>query len=248
MNTSHDYRALEREYVTTQISLRELCRKHNISAHSLVTVQARKHKWAEKREQYQAKESDAFMSRYAARQADRLAEIHDKAIDVIDEALDGFREAMRATEKRRIDGEWVEVPVMRLKPKDIAILLDRLEVLFERPTHISEGRDPSVRSELPIDALNQIMELTRGRAVPPTSPLPRRLKRLGFRGDPDRRVQAAAATCCVAQYAASYSAGGISPQAPCSRPVFHQWTQRADAASTSSTERQGPRRLMSSAL
>lgn len=113
------------------------------------------------------------MSRHAARMADRQAEIEDKAIDVIDEALDGFREAMRATEKKRIDGEWVEVPVMRLKPKDIAMLLDRLTVLFERPTRINEGRDPSVRSELPIDALNQIVELTRGRAGPPTSPLPR---------------------------------------------------------------------------
>ena len=76
----------------------------------------------------------------------------------------------------------------------------------------------------------------------------RYVKRPGFRGDSDRRVQAAEATCCVAQYAASYSAGGMSPQAPWRRRVFHQWTQRAVAASTSSTERQGPRRLMSSAL
>ena len=80
MNKRHPYRDMEREYITSDISLRELCRKHDISAHSLVTVQAKRLKWAEKREQYQAKESDAFMSRYAARQADRLAEIHDKAI------------------------------------------------------------------------------------------------------------------------------------------------------------------------
>ena len=50
MNKSHDYRALEREFVTTQISLRELCRRHDITAHSLVTVQAKKLKWAEERE------------------------------------------------------------------------------------------------------------------------------------------------------------------------------------------------------
>ena len=120
---------MEREYVTSQISLRQLCRHHSIAAHSLVTVQAKKHKWEEKREQYQAEESDAFMSRHAARNG--------------------------------------------LKPKDIAILLDRIMVLFERPTRINEGRDLNVRSELPIDALSQIVELTRGRAVPPTSPLPR---------------------------------------------------------------------------
>ena len=32
MNKSHDYRALEREFVTSQISLRELCRRHGITA------------------------------------------------------------------------------------------------------------------------------------------------------------------------------------------------------------------------
>ena len=62
---------------------------------------------------------------------------------------------------------------MLLKPSDVAILLDRPMVLFERPAPISEGRDLSAKSKLPIDALNQIVELTRGRAVPPTSPLPR---------------------------------------------------------------------------
>ena len=114
------------------------------------------------------------MSRHAGRMADRQAELHDKAIDVIDEALDKFRDDMRAAEKKRIDGEWVEVPVMRLKPKDVAILLDRLQLLFERPARNGEGRDLTVRSELPIDALNRIVELTRGRAAPPTSPLPRK--------------------------------------------------------------------------
>jgi hypothetical protein len=33
--------------------------------------------------------------------------------------------------------------------------------------------DLSAKSELPIDALNQFVELTRGRAAPPTSPPPR---------------------------------------------------------------------------
>ena len=30
MNKSHDYRALEREFITSQISLRELCRRHGV--------------------------------------------------------------------------------------------------------------------------------------------------------------------------------------------------------------------------
>jgi hypothetical protein len=188
VNKVRDYRALEREFITTDISIRGLCRKHGISAHSLVSVQARKHKWAEKREAYQQKESESFMSRHAARMADRQAQIEDKALDAIDQALDRFRSDMQATEKKRIDGEWVEVPVMRLKPKDVAVLLDRLEVLFERPSVISEGRDLSVGSELPFDALNQFVELRRGKVVPPTSPLPRARRQHDQDAHPSRQV------------------------------------------------------------
>jgi hypothetical protein len=155
-----------------------LCRRHGITAHSLVTVHLKKHKWAEKREAYQAKASDAFIERYAARQADREAEVRDKALDAIDEAITTFRSDLKAMEKKRVNGEWVEVPVMRLTPRDLAALIDRLQVLFDRPSRISEGRDLSVGSQLPIDALNQLVELTRGRAVAPSSPLPKAPRRL----------------------------------------------------------------------
>ena len=77
-----------------------------------------------------------------------------------------------------MDGEWVEVPVMRLTPKDLAVLIDRLQILFDRPARISEGRDLSVGSQIPIDALNELVELTRGRAAPSASPLPKAIRRL----------------------------------------------------------------------
>jgi hypothetical protein len=40
MNKRHPYRDMEREYVTTDISLRELSRKHGVSSHSLVVDQS----------------------------------------------------------------------------------------------------------------------------------------------------------------------------------------------------------------
>jgi hypothetical protein len=84
---------------------------------------------------------------------------------------------MRATEKKRIDGEWVEVPVMRLKPNDVAILIGRLMVLFEKPSAISQHQGVTVTSELSVESLREFIEQTRGRAGPPrteASPLPRR--------------------------------------------------------------------------
>ena len=65
-----------------------------------------------------------------------------------------------------IDGEWVEVPVMRFKPKDVAILLDRLLVLFDRPASIPQHQGLTVSTELPADALREFIEATRGRAGP----------------------------------------------------------------------------------
>jgi transposase-like protein len=175
VNKTHDYARLEREYVSSRISLRELCRRHGISTHSVVVDQARKRKWAEKREAYQMKESDAFIEKHAARHADRQAEISDKVLDAIDKAITKFRGDMRATRPvRQPDGSITEEPVMRLMPKDVALLIDRLQILFEHPSRITESRDLSIRSELPIDAPNRIVKLTQGRAAPPTSPLPRR--------------------------------------------------------------------------
>jgi hypothetical protein len=67
---------------------------------------------------------------------------------------------------------------MRLTLRNLAVLIDRLQILFDRPSRSNEGRDLSVSSALPIDALNQFVELTRGRAVAPASPLPRAPRRL----------------------------------------------------------------------
>ena len=56
----------------------------------------------------------------------------------------------------------MEVPVMRLTPRDLAVLIDRLRILFDRPARINEGRNLSVGSTIPIDALSRLVELTRG--------------------------------------------------------------------------------------
>ena len=178
MNKRHPYRDMEREYITSDISIRELCRKHGITAHSLVTVQAKKLKWAEKLEQYQAKESDAFMSRHAARMADRQAEIHDKFRDTVEEALDKFCVDLKATKSvRQPDGSIVEMPAWYMTPRDLCMLIDRFEVLFGKPSAITQHQGLSVTSELPVDALREFIEATRETAGPPPmeeSPLPRK--------------------------------------------------------------------------
>ena len=67
MNKIHDYRLMEREYISGDMSLRELCRRHGISSHSLVVDQAKKRKWQEKREAYQRKADDLSLDALAHR-------------------------------------------------------------------------------------------------------------------------------------------------------------------------------------
>ena len=107
----------------------------------------------------------------------------DRAIEAIDEAIARFRADLRATEKKLINGGWVEVPVMRITPRDLAFLIDRLQILFGRPAVISEGRGfaAAITSDaVPVEALKGIVELTRGLAgtpAPEASPLPRLRRR-----------------------------------------------------------------------
>ncbi len=178
MNKRHQYRDMEREYITSDISIRELCRRHGISAHSVVVDQSRKHDWVAKREAYRARESESFIDKYADRMADRMAEISDKILDAVDEAITKFRQDMKATKAvRQPDGSITEEPAWFMTPKDLCLLIDRFEVLFERPSVISQHQGLAVSTELPPDALRDFIEATRGRGEPSrmeVSPLPRR--------------------------------------------------------------------------
>ena len=150
------------------MSLRELCRVHGVTAHSAVMVQARRGGWAEKRRSYRSRASSTYIQHHAESAAAREAEVRDHAIEAIDEAITKFRADLQATERKLIDGEWIEVPVMTVGPRDLAMLIDRLQVLFGRPNSINEGRNfaAMVTSDVPIDALQRIVELTRGIGSP----------------------------------------------------------------------------------
>jgi hypothetical protein len=178
MNRVRDYQALEREYITGTMSLRELCRLHGVIAHSAVMVQARKGGWTGKRDAYRTRATSSFIEHHADRAAAREAEVRDHALEAIDEAITRFRADLRATERKLVGGAWVEVLLVRVGPRDLALLIDRFQVLFDRPSSISEGRafSATVTTEaLPIDDLRRIVELTRRIGGPRpghSSPLP----------------------------------------------------------------------------
>ena len=179
MNRVRDYQALEREYISGTMSLRALCRTHGVTAHSAVVVQARQGGWAEKRGKFRARASSKYIEHRADHTALRETEVRDHAIEAIDEAITKFRSDLRAVKQVVLaDGSIVEEPGMLMTPRDLAVLIDRMTVLFGRPSTIVEGRSLSatITSEgLPVDLLQKIVEATRGleTRTPEESPLPR---------------------------------------------------------------------------
>jgi hypothetical protein len=113
---------------------------------------------------------------------DRQARIRNKSLDAIEEAIDKFREEMRATKPvRQPDGSTTEEPAWLMTPKDLALLIDRFQVLFDRPAAISQQQGLTVTSEMSVDTLREFIELTRDAAAPAAkvvSPLPRAPRRL----------------------------------------------------------------------
>lgn len=107
-----------------------------------------------------------------------MAEVRDDALELISEAINKARDDMRATKLvRQPDGSIAEEPVMRLKPKDVALLLDRFEVLFGRPSSVSQHQGLEISAEFTPAALCEFIEATRGMGGPSRmeeSPLPRR--------------------------------------------------------------------------
>jgi hypothetical protein len=81
--------------------------------------------------------------------AAREGEVRDHALEAIDEAITKFRSDMQRTQKNLVGGEWVEVPIMLLTPRDVALLIDRFQVLFARPSVISQHQGFNVTSEAP---------------------------------------------------------------------------------------------------
>lgn len=144
MNRKWDYKALEREYITGTMSIRELCRDHGIAHSSTVIAKARNDGWAEKREQFRSRSTALTIEKTADREAQRFArelEVRDNAIEAINEAISKMRSDMQATRRVLVNNEWVDEPVMRIGPKDLALLIDRMNVIFGKPSVISEERN-----------------------------------------------------------------------------------------------------------
>lgn len=173
---------MERVYISGDVSLREIARQFEVHNHSLIAIQSKKREWTRKRQEFQARataKAESLMATSEGRKLAREAEVRDHAIDAIDEAIMKMREDMKGSRRVFRAGEWLEEPLVVIKPQDVALLIDRLQILFGKPSNITEERTLGVNltatGGLGPDILRGIVEATR-RLVPGDtgdSPLPR---------------------------------------------------------------------------
>lgn len=182
MNKKYDWDAIERQYVSGTMGLRELARINGIENHSLVMAQSRRRGWAKKRAEFEDRADSRTVVLMADREAARRARevaVRDNAIDAIDEAITTLRSQMKKTRTVFRNGEYVQEPLVIMRPQDLALLIDRLNVLFGRPSNITEERSLGIslaaRGAGP-DLLRGIVEATRGvsdAGSSASSPIPR---------------------------------------------------------------------------
>jgi len=153
-NRVYDYDALEKEFLAGDMSIRELCRRNGIRNHSVVHEQARRRKWSEKRDRVKGRVVELSIDQIAARQARRMSRIedaYDLAVEAIIEAIIKMREDMRLAGD---DG-------VKVYPKDLSILIDKLQTMLGRPTTISEERHLGAFTQLDPDQLMEVLRQSR---------------------------------------------------------------------------------------
>ncbi len=180
MNTKFPWPDIEHEYIRGEMGLRELARNHGINNVSLITRRSKRDEWPRKREEYQTK-ADAkaleLMATEEGRRIAREARVRDNAIDTIDKLISRLSENVDKTRQvQKPDGTFANEPLVIVTPRDIALLIDRLQVLFGRPSTISEERSLGLNfTSTDPDLLRAIVDATRGAAAGGAgeSPLPR---------------------------------------------------------------------------
>lgn len=153
-NRVYDYDALEKEFIAGDMSVRELCRRHSIRNHSVVHEQARRRGWYDKRDRVKGKVTELSIEQVAARQARRMSRIedaYDLAVDAIIEAIQKMREDMRLAGD---DG-------VKVYPKDLSVLIDKLQTMLGRPTSISEERHLGAFTQLDPEQLMEVLRQSR---------------------------------------------------------------------------------------
>jgi len=149
MTTRYDYISLKNQYVQGSMSIRELCKQNGITTWSAVNARANKDGWNALRAEFNRQVENKSLEHLAQKRALKIAEIQLDSLEVIHAGILKMAEDMDAEEEYEVNGQIRKRKVMRIHPRDLAILLDKFQSLIGQPQQINENRN------LGIDVLTQ---------------------------------------------------------------------------------------------
>lgn len=176
----YDYQAMQHEYVTTDISLRQLAEKFGVKSPSSVANHARRHGWDEKRATFVATQEAATMEAVAAQRAQKIAEMERDFFTTVHGAI--IKMGLDLEDRWETDpktGQRVFVKGQTVTPEGLTKLIEKFMVMTggvsSREAHV--GLDVSIGPEqLPPEVLRGLrrvaLEQGAGTATSGRSPLP----------------------------------------------------------------------------
>jgi hypothetical protein len=161
--TKHDYSAMYDEYLTTDVSLRQLAEKHG-GSFSAVAAYARRHGWDELRGKYRVMQQEKSLETFAAKRARKIADMEADAFDVIHAAI--LKMGMDLQDRWVTDpvsGERRLLPGMTVTPEALTRLLDKYLVMTgnvtDRRANLGVSIDLPADEQLPRELLRELREL-----------------------------------------------------------------------------------------
>lgn len=148
-----DYQTLEAEFISSEVSLRELARREGIS-NSTIADQARKRGWADKRANFKVQASEKQISKAADDFATRVTRLKDRSLTVMEGVLVRFAEQLADRENPMLVSE-----------KGVDMAVKNILLLSGEATDRSESKvlGLNVNTTVPPELFAELEQLARRR-------------------------------------------------------------------------------------
>lgn len=123
--------------------------------------------WDALRASYERQVENKSLEHLAQKRANKIAEIQLDALNVIHSGILKMAEDMDEVETYEVAGATHTRKVMRIHPRDLAILIDKFQSLIGAPTQINENRNLGIEvlTQADPDVLRDLLGSLRPRQV-----------------------------------------------------------------------------------
>lgn len=126
----HDYDTLRREYISSDISVRELARTHNIKSWSTINARKKSEDWDQKRSDFKAQASNREVTTLVTERLRTISDIHEELLFAI---RSGVRAYIASVNPKEGAGQQVTA-------RDLMGLIDKFLLLSGSTPHRTENR------------------------------------------------------------------------------------------------------------